>query len=118
MGAGVEEADPMAEPAFKHFRYFCSLVNEKLKQASSVPRSPHPTPGHEEINKINKCELLGTLATDLMTIPASSAPIERVFSVAGYVSCGKRNRISDKSLEREVLIKLTFEFLCFVFLSV
>jgi len=40
-----------------------------------------------------------------LVIPASSAPIERVFSLSGYISCGRRNRLNDKNLKREVLVK-------------
>ena len=38
-------------------------------------------------------------------IPATSAPVERVFSTAGESTAGKRNRLSDRYLEREVLIR-------------
>ena len=48
---------------------------------------------------------LSPLACDLLTIPASSAPIERVFSTAGLVTSGKRNRLHDQNLEREILLK-------------
>ena len=48
---------------------------------------------------------MADVAFDILTIPASSAPIKRVFSTAGNVSAGKRNRLSGAKLEREVLIK-------------
>ena len=38
-------------------------------------------------------------------IPTSSAPIECVFYVSGYISCGRRNRLNDENLKREVLVK-------------
>jgi len=31
--------------------------------------------------------------------------VERVFSTAGIITSGRRNRLGDKHLEREVLIK-------------
>ena len=37
----------------------------------------------------------------------SLAPIERTFSTAGESSGGRRNRLSDKNLEREVLLRKT-----------
>lgn len=55
--------------------------------------------------------LLSALALDLLCMPASSAPIERVFSTAGESSVGKRNRLSDLNLEREVLIRKNRHFL-------
>ena len=48
--------------------------------------------------------LLASVAMDILTIPGSSAPIERVFSTAGLCTGGKRNRLADKDLEREVLL--------------
>ena len=113
------------EPAFKRFRYLSNVVSEKLRQASSLPRSPQPIPAQEEIDKYqqetrlqedvepldfwmsneHKYPILSAFAQDLLVIPASSAPVERVFSVSGYISCGRRNRLNDKNLEREVLLK-------------
>jgi len=46
---------------------------------------------------------IANIAFDVLTIPASSAPVERVFLTVGHVSAGKRNRLSGVKLEREVL---------------
>ena len=51
--------------------------------------------------------LLSAIAVDTLVIPGSSAPIERVFSTAGNATIGKRNRLADKNLEREVLLHKT-----------
>ena len=48
--------------------------------------------------------LLTPVAVDILSIPASSAAVERVFSTAGESSSGKRNRLS-KNLEREVFLR-------------
>ena len=48
------------------------------------------------------------IAFDVLTILASSAPVERVFSTVGHVSAGKRNQIGGVKLEREVLINKSF----------
>ena len=53
----------------------------------------------------HKYPILSAFTQYLLVIPASSAPIERVVSVSGYISCGRRNRLNDKNLEREVLLK-------------
>ena len=49
--------------------------------------------------------LLSVIAVDLLIVPGSSAPVERTFSTAGDTASGKRNRLMDKNLEREVLIR-------------
>ena len=49
--------------------------------------------------------LLAPLAEDLVSAPASEAFVERIFSVAGMLSTGRRNRIT-KSLEMRVFLKL------------
>ena len=52
--------------------------------------------------------LFASLAFDVLTIPASSTPVKRVFSTTGLVSSGRRNQLSDKNfLEREIMIKQT-----------
>ena len=48
---------------------------------------------------------LSVIAIDLLIVPGSSAPVERTFSTAGDACSGKRNRLTDKNLEREVLIR-------------
>ena len=54
---------------------------------------------------------LALLAQDLLVTPASSTPIERVFSVAGYSSSGRRNRLAGSNLESEILIKTNKHYL-------
>lgn len=54
---------------------------------------------------------VAVIAIDLLIIPGSSAPIERTFSTAGDASSGKRNRLADKNLEREVLIRKNRQYL-------
>jgi hypothetical protein len=46
-----------------------------------------------------------SLAEDLVTAPASQAFVERIFSVCGLVTAGRRNRM-EKLLEMKVFLKL------------
>ena len=46
---------------------------------------------------------LAPFAMDFLCIPASTTPVERVFSTAGYACSGRRNRLIDANLEREVM---------------
>ena len=54
---------------------------------------------------------MSLIAQEVLSIPASSTLIERVFSVAGYSSSGKRNRISGVTLETETLLKTNKHFM-------
>ena len=44
------------------------------------------------------------IATEILSTPCSGAPIERMFSLAGFSSSGRRNRLNSKNLEREVFL--------------
>ena len=54
------------------------------------------------------------VACGVLVIPVllhQHAPIERNVSIAGNACIGKRNRLTDKNLEREVLIRSNKEYL-------
>ena len=46
-------------------------------------------------NQAHECPLLSSVALDYLMIPASSAPVERVFSTAGESTTGKLEKIMD-----------------------
>ena len=48
---------------------------------------------------------LSKIAEDLLTAPASQAYVERIFSLCGMLTTGRRNRMQ-KSLEMRVFLKL------------
>ena len=48
---------------------------------------------------------LSLAAQEILVVPASSAPVERVFSTAGDATTGKRNRLKDFNLEREIFLR-------------
>ena len=58
-----------------------------------------------------KFPLLAPLAQDLLSAPASEAYVERVFSVCGDMTTGKRNRLT-KGLERRVFLKMNKKYYC------
>ena len=53
--------------------------------------------------------LLAPLALDLLAAPASEAFVERVFSVCGDLTCGKRNKLT-KGLENRAFLKMNLKF--------
>jgi len=50
-------------------------------------------------------KLLAPLAEDLLAAPASQAFVERIFSICGLMTTGRRNRMC-KSLEMHAFLKL------------
>ena len=117
-------------PSSKRFRHLNRVIEQKFKEG--MKRKSVNPPGYAEVeryfdavesladstdpllywqNQILEYPLLSTVALDVLTIPASSAPIERVFSTAGESAGGKRNRLADSNLEREVLLKKNKHFL-------
>ena len=54
---------------------------------------------------------IATYALNLFTVPASSAGIERVFSLASIVQGGLRHRLGAGSTEKELMIKVNRSFL-------
>ena len=56
-----------------------------------------------------KYPLLAPLAQGLLSAPASEAYVERVFSVCGELTAGKRNRLT-KSLEKRIKLKMNLKY--------
>ena len=55
--------------------------------------------------------LLSNIAIGLLCIPALSASVERILSTTGESTSAKRNRLSDKNLEREIIIRRNKQYL-------
>jgi len=60
------------------------------------------------VTNANKYPLLAPLAQDLLSAPASEAYVERVFSVCGELTAGKRNRLT-KNLKR-IMLKMNLKY--------
>ena len=61
------------------------------------------------LNAETKYPLLAPLAEDLIGAPASEAYVERVFSVCGELTTGKRNRLT-KNLEARTFLKMNQKY--------
>lgn len=123
-------SDPADEPPAKRFRHLTKVLEQRWKEG--LKKKAKLPPGQAEIERyFDSLEsladdadpfdywiahqatypLLSSVAVDILVIPGSSAPVERVFSTAGESSTGKRNRLSGHSLEREVLLRKNKHFL-------
>lgn len=116
----------------KRFCHLSQLLEEKwkegVKKASKQPaweeeleryvKMIHPVKQQDDPvtiwtneDMVRNYPLLSVVAVDLLIVPGSSAPVERTFSTAGDAASGKRNRLTDKNLEREVLIRKNKNYL-------
>ena len=90
------------------------MIEQKWKEG--LKKSASQPPGRTEIERYfttiesatdrfwielqSRYPLLSKVAVDVVVVPVSSAPIERVFSTAGETCIGRRNRLADANLER------------------
>lgn len=74
-----------------------------FKQLATFPDVGNPMVFWESHRR--EFPLLAEYACDVLAIPASSAAVESVFSVAGHATSGRRHNLS-VNLEREVMIKV------------
>jgi len=111
----------VAEPPCKRFKFLAAkqrTTNPCRTQADSAQTELNkylievrnatmsfPNPLHFWIQRRSVYPLLATLSEDLVTAPASQAYVERIFSVCGLLTAGRRNRML-KSLEMRVFLKL------------
>ena len=118
------------EPPKKRFCHLTKILEARLKEGSNkIKKSPlgelelaqylqvttsisaDIDPLEYWTSESKTYPLLSSLSFDILSIPASSAPIERTFSTAGESTSGKRNRLADRNLEREVLLRKNRDYL-------
>lgn len=88
------------------------LVDEVITYFDAAERLPEEeNPMSFWLKNALKYPALSELAFEILTIPATSAPVERLFSQASIAAGGKRNRLSSENLEREVMVKVNKQFL-------
>ena len=86
------------------------MQREALPRKSA--RSAHfPSPYLLWEKLADKCPVTYSIAVDVLSVPATSAPSERVFSRASHVLGKNRHNLSDANLEKEVFFKFNAEFL-------
>ena len=125
-----DEAHHEGSPPTKRFKHLDKIIEQRWRE--DLEKSAQLPPGRAEVERYfestitlaekvdpvtfwiqneSQYPLLSPVAIDLLCIPASSAPVERTFSVATESTAGKRNRLTDKNLEREIIIKNNKHFL-------
>lgn len=80
-----------------YMKYFCSK--------RQLPDQQKLDPLEFWIHNEKIYPTLAPFVQDILVISASSTPVERVFSKAGYSSSGRKNRLAGSNLELEVLLK-------------
>jgi hypothetical protein len=63
------------------------------------------------LNNSGKLSYLYLLAVKYLAIPATSSPVERLFSFAGYIMRPHRSRLTREHVERQVLLKCNLDMI-------
>ena len=132
---GTVTLNDTEEPPLKRFKHLDRVgeLLQKKEVEENEEGPPQMTKEEEEIERYSKCRPtndemtldpivywvnashiyphLSPVACDILSVPASSAPVERTFSVSGEASRGKRNRLADHNLERETLMRKNKKYL-------
>ena len=84
-------------------------VNDELRvylQFVASGQHRHCEPVVFWLQRKQDCPTIANIAVDILAIPATTAPIERVFSQARLCLGIYRERLSDKNLKEELLIRV------------
>ena len=79
-------------------------INDYMKSKTSK-EGKRLDPYDYWIKKKNDYPCISQVACEILATPASTALVERIFSSGGEVTRGKRNRLADKHLEREIFLR-------------
>ena len=60
-------------------------------------------------NELKYETMLPMIAQDILCIPATSTPSERLFSASGLLTSGRMSNIGPENLEKRVLIKVNVD---------
>jgi len=94
---GIKAVSSVEEEANAYFKQLAAFTNIKCEMEFWVSRQM-------------QFPVLASLAFDVLAIPASSAAIESVFSIAGHATSARRHNLS-VNLEKEVMIKVNKHFI-------
>lgn len=113
------------QPPLKRFKRLSQEIAERSLTTTSIPNSIEEELASYAssettsfcgtsalgfwVNAEQKFPLLAPLAEDLISAPASEAYVERVFSVCGELTSGKRNRLT-KNLECRTFLKMNRKY--------
>ena len=114
-----EEAEESPVKRFKHLSRLSKLLEKEETRETITTTAKydlefsHHTITDEErrmdpldywVGKLKYFPVLAPVACDILAVPASTVPVERIFSTGGEATCGKQNRLTE-NLEREIFIK-------------
>ena len=128
------ESTTSEEPPSKKFKRLKELLSEKRKAKEDTIQNSSRSEENIELIKYSQqilddstaidedpfifwqknqkiYPLISSVALDLLSIPPSTAPVERIFSTGGEATTGRRNRLTDFNLEREILIRQNKKYL-------
>ena len=83
------------EPPMKRFKHLKQVAEGDMKL----------DPFNYWLQRETSFPNLTQVACEILSTPASTAPVKRIFSTGGEATRRKRNRLSDKNLENEIFLR-------------
>lgn len=83
-----------------------NILRSEIDQYLSEPRSPTTScPLKFWESNLNRFTILAKIARKYLAIPASSAGVERIFSISGWLSRARRASITSENISRLLLVR-------------
>ena len=123
----IQDSQPPTK-RFKHLERVGKLLDkEDNQQENEEDRATQISKEEQQLNQYIECKVskeekkldpfeywlmkkneypdLSQIACEILAFPASTAPVERIFSSGGEATKGKRNRLTNNNLEREIFLR-------------
>jgi hypothetical protein len=87
------------------------LIRQYFKRVTAAPPEKDVVPFEFWRSNADEFGPLAALAKCLLPVPATSAPVERVFSQAGIATCCRKNRIGPTLLKMKLMLEMNQKYL-------
>lgn len=106
----VSRTLPPEHDLFSSEKYFFSFEEEDLSYSAEAEVNEYFKASGSEMRILTQFPRIKTLSMKFNTATPSSAPVERLFSLANLVLTPRRNRLSSKRFEKLTLMRYNHYF--------
>ena len=101
----LEDEDYLSSLVTKNRRNLARKVDDYMEAIRKLPENFRANTGAFWLKYENEWPELASYAKRVLTVPASSAAVERVFSVGGAILRPSRRRLSDRLFKMLMFLK-------------